>query len=148
MAYLWIELTKGLMPGNDRLLGNSPTDDELKNAELCAICHCEFVAPIKLKCGHIFCTQVWLFDWFALINWHSQDIQTWLDKKVVIFTILHYFNDYSFSVIFHTIINLIKILSRPLVQFVVRQSKTKMLTNTVLIKLPILLIFSSIYSKV
>lgn len=66
MAYLWIELTKGLMPGNDRLLGNSPTDDELKNAELCAICHCEFVAPIKLKCGHIFCTQ---------------DIQTWLDKK-------------------------------------------------------------------
>ena len=48
MAYLWIELTKGLMPGNDRLLGNSPTDDELKNAELCAICQNEFVAPIKV----------------------------------------------------------------------------------------------------
>jgi len=48
-------------------LGSTPREEELKHAEHCTICFGEFTAPIKLNCGHIFC---------------SDCIRTWLDREV------------------------------------------------------------------
>jgi hypothetical protein len=56
LSRLWLRTTWHLFAHGH--LGMKPTDAELRNEEPCSICHCDFTAPIKLNCGHIFCTEV------------------------------------------------------------------------------------------
>uniref|UniRef100_A0A914CDT0 RING-type domain-containing protein n=1 Tax=Acrobeloides nanus TaxID=290746 RepID=A0A914CDT0_9BILA len=65
VGLIWLRTTGRLFQFSH--LGTCPTQEETHSAEHCTICFGEFTSPIKLKCGHIFC---------------SECIRTWLDKEV------------------------------------------------------------------